>query len=456
MIALAFWDRSDINRHELETEPCEILLKKPFISWPRSSFGRFTRMEFTAQERYEYKRLLDGLRNKKGRGTELISLYIPPDKQISDVTSQLREEYGQASNIKSRVTRLSVQGSLESAMSRLKLIPKPPANGVVIFIGSVDAGANRTEMYSVALEPPDPIVTYRYHCDSSFLLGPLEEMLADKRTFGLIVLDRREAAIGILKGKYIEPQKHLTSTVPGKQRKGGQSSHRFQQLRLIAIHDFYKRIGESANDAFLQIDQKDLEGILVGGPSPTKEEFVEGGFLHHELQKKVLGALDVSYTDESGLYELVDAAQEQLIDLELTKDKLVMRQFMKELVSDKGLAAYGEKEVRHNLQLGSVETLLLSEDLRKTRAKIVCSNRSCDFTDSQTRTNASEPIGNCLKCSSQLIVAEEEDIVADLSKMADQSGAAVKIISTEFEEGTQLDKAFGGIAAILRYKTSHI
>jgi peptide chain release factor subunit 1 len=413
-------------------------------------------MEFTAQERYEYKRLLDGLRSKKGRGTELISLYIPPDKQISDVTSQLREEYGQASNIKSRVTRLSVQGSLESAMSRLKLIPKPPANGVVIFIGSVDAGANRTEMYSVALEPPDPIVTYRYHCDSSFLLGPLEEMLADKRTFGLIVLDRREAAIGILKGKYIEPQKHLTSTVPGKQRKGGQSSHRFQQLRLIAIHDFYKRIGESANDAFLQIDPKDLEGILVGGPSPTKEEFVEGGFLHHELQRKVLGALDVSYTDESGLYELVDAAQEQLIDLELTKDKLVMRQFMKELVSDKGLAAYGEKEVRHNLQLGSVETLLLSEDLRKTRAKIVCSNRSCDFTDSQTRTIASEPIGNCLKCSSQLIVAEEEDIVADLSKMADQSGAAVKIISTEFEEGAQLDKAFGGIAAILRYKTSHI
>jgi len=103
-----------------------------------------------------------------------------------------------------------------------------------------------------------------------------------------------------------------------------------------------------------------------------------------------------------------------------------------------------------------VETLLLSEDLRKTRAKIVCSNRSCDFTDSQTRSGASAPLGNCLKCSNQLTVAEEEDIVADLSKMADQSGASVKIISTEFEEGAQLDKAFGGIAAILRYKTSHI
>jgi peptide chain release factor subunit 1 len=341
-------------------------------------------------------------------------------------------------------------------MSRLKLIPKPPENGVVLFIGSVDIGANRTELFSAALEPPDPIVTYRYHCDSSFYLEPLEEMLADKRTFGLIVLDRREAAIGLLKGKYIESLKTLTSTVPGKQRKGGQSSHRFQQLRLIAIHDFYKRIGESANDAFLPIDPKDLEGILIGGPSPTKEEFVEGGFLHHELQRKVLAALDVSYTDESGLYELVDTAQEQLADLEVTQDKEIMRRFMRELVSDKGLAAYGEKEVRHNLVLGAVDVLILSEDLRKTRAKIVCTNRSCDYTDSQTRSGSSEPVGTCLKCSSPLTIEEEVDIVSDLSKLAELSGAEVKIISTEFEEGAQLFRAFGGIAAILRYKTSHI
>ena len=179
-------------------------------------------------------------------------------------------------------------------------------------------------------------------------------------------------------------------------------------------------------------------------------------FLHHELQRKILGALDVSYTDESGLYELVDAAQDQLSDLEVTHDKLIMRRFMKELVSDKGLAAYGEKEVRHNLELGAVVVLLLSEDLRKTRIKIECTNRSCDFSDSQTRTSGSAALGNCLKCGSALTIKEEEDIVSDLSKLADESGAEVKIISTEFEEGAQLYKAFGGIAAILRYKTSHI
>jgi peptide chain release factor subunit 1 len=413
-------------------------------------------MEFTAQEKYEFKRMLDDLRSKVGRGTELISLYIPHDKQISDVMAQLREENGQAANIKSRVTRLNVQSALDSAMSRVRLINKVPENGVVIFIGSIDIGSNKTDMYTLALEPPDPITTYKYHCDSSFLLAPLEEMLADKKTFGLIVLDRREATIGLLKGKQIVPMKHMTSTVPGKQRKGGQSSHRFQQLRLIAIHDFYKRIGDSATEAFLPIDQKDFEGIIVGGPSPTKEEFVEGEFLHHELQKKLLDALDVSYTDESGLHELVEAAQERLIDLELTQDKLVMRRFLRELVSDNGLAAYGEKEVRHNLELGSVETLLLSEDLRKTRAKIVCTNKSCDFAENQTRTPSSQPVGNCFKCGSSLGITEEEDVVSDLSKLADASGSAVKIISTDSEEGAQLYQAFGGIAAVLRYKTSHL
>jgi peptide chain release factor subunit 1 len=413
-------------------------------------------MEFTAQEKYEFKRLLDDLRSRTGRGTELISLYIPHDKQVSDVAAQLREEHGQASNIKSKVTRTNVQSALESAMARLRLIPRAPENGVVIFIGAIDIGGNKTDMYSVALEPPDPIITYRYHCDSSFLLTPLEDMLADKKTYGLVVLDRREATVGLLKGKQIEPMKHLTSTVPGKQRKGGQSSHRFQQLRLIAIHDFYKRIGEAASEAFLSVDPKDLQGILIGGPSPTKEEFIDGDFIHHELRKKLLDAVDVSYTDESGLYELVDAAQDRLLDLEITQDKLVIRRFMEELVSDKGLAAYGEKEVRHNLELGSVDTILLSENLRNTRAKITCSNRSCDFSENKTLAPNAPPQGNCLKCGSPLQVAGELDLVSDLSKLADESGATVKIISSEFEEGAQLYQAFGGIAAILRYKTSHL
>ena len=105
-------------------------------------------------------------------------------------------------------------------------------------------------------------------------------MLGEKEVYGLIVIDRREAYIGFLRGNRIEPVSGVTSMVPGKQRKGGQSSVRFQRLRLIAINEFYKKVGERASDIFLA--EKDFferfKGVLIGGPTPTKEEFEAGGY----------------------------------------------------------------------------------------------------------------------------------------------------------------------------------
>jgi peptide chain release factor subunit 1 len=270
------------------------------------------------------------------------------------------------------------------------------------------------------------------------------------------VLDRREATIGLLTGKHTESYRNLTSTVPGKQRKGGQSAQRFQQLRLIAIHDFYKRIGDAASEIFMTVDMKDFEGILLGGPSPTKEEFQSGEFLHHELQKKILGLFDVAYTDESGLQELVNAASERLQDLDLMVEKNLMQKFFRELVSDSGKAAYGEEVVRQNLMIGAVEKLLISEDLRSERIKVRCTTG--DYEDNITRENQPDQesvndFGNCPKCGSSLEVVERIDIVDELSELSDQMGSEVAFISTDFEEGGQLLNAFGGIVAILRYNT---
>ena len=405
-----------------------------------------------AHKRYEFKRQLEEMRRRTGRGTELISLYIPPDKQISDVVAQLRNEHGQAANIKSKSTRTNVQSALESVLARLKYYPRPPEHGVVIFCGTLDIDGHRTTLDTMIIEPPDPLVSYKYHCDSSFYLAPLEEMLTEKKTFGLLAIDRREATVGLLRGKSIEARKHMTSSVPGKQRKGGQSARRFQQLRLIAIHDFYKRIGNSASEIFLTIDHKDLEGVLIGGPSPTKEEFLEGEFFHHEIQKKIIGLFDIAYTDESGLYELVDAASDALQDLEVIKEKKIMQRFMRELVSDKGLAAYGDQQVRENIGMGAVDLLLISEDLRRVRATVACQN--CDYTGEKTIEDVSDgAVGSCPVCGADLKIVDTVDVVDELTKICDQMSTGVEFISTEFEEGDQLMRAFGGVAAILRYDT---
>lgn len=61
-------------------------------------------------------------------GTSMISLIIPPKDQISRVAKMLADEFGTASNIKSRVNRLSVLGAITSVQQRLKLYNKGNSN----------------------------------------------------------------------------------------------------------------------------------------------------------------------------------------------------------------------------------------------------------------------------------------------------------------------------------------
>ncbi len=398
--------------------------------------------------KYEFRRKLEDLERYKGRGTELITLYIPPDKNIADVSAQLRNELSQAQNIKSKQTRTHVIAGLEAILQRLKLYRKPPENGMVMISGVIDLGGGREKHITDIIEPPEPVPLYKYHCDSTFYLDPLKDMLVEKKVYGLIVLDRREAAVGILKGKRIEPLAYATSNVPGKHRQGGQSSVRFERLREIAIHEFYKRIGEKANEVLLPYNG-DLIGILIGGPSPTKEEFYEGGYLHHELQKRIIGLFDVSYTDESGLYELVEKASDALQELDIMREKRIMNRFLKEVVND-GSAAYGEDEVRRYLEMGAVDTLLISEDLRHERVKFRCP--VCGEVKDLTLKENSDKEVLCEKDNIKMEEVERKDMILELAELAEQSGAKVEFVSTDSEEGAMLKNAFGGIGAILRFK----
>jgi len=409
--------------------------------------------EQSDKQKYEFRKVIEELKDYRGSGTQLVSIYIPEDKLISDVVAHVTQEHSEASNIKSKDTRTAVQDALTSIKDRLRYYDvKPPENGIVLFSGAIDQGGGRTDMVTKVLEsPPDPIQSFRYHCDAEFLTEPLENMLADKGLFGLVVLDRREANVGWLKGKRVEPVKSASSLVPGKQRKGGQSAQRFARLRLEAIDNFYQEVAGMANDLFVP-DRHEMDGVLVGGPSPTKDEFLDGDYLHHELQDMVLGKFDVSYTDESGLYDLVDAAEEVLAEHEMLEDKQVMEDFFKEL-HDGETATYGFDQTRQNLNMGAVETLLICEGLRKDVVSYTCKNGHDEYEliNSTAETEAHE----CSRCSATVDVedAEREDAIDHLMELAEQRGSETMFISTDFEKGEQLLTAFGGVAGLLRYST---
>jgi peptide chain release factor subunit 1 len=409
--------------------------------------------EQTSEDRrkYEFRKVIEDLKQYEGSGTQLVTIYIPEDKQISSVVEHVTQEHSEASNIKSKQTRTAVQDALTSIKDRLRYYDTfPPDRGMVIFSGAIDAGGGQTDMVTKVLEsPPDPIQSFRYHCDSEFLTEPLEEMLLDKGLFGLIVLDRREANVGWLKGKRVEPVKSASSLVPGKQRKGGQSAQRFARLRLEAIDNFYQEVAEMANELMVP-KRHELDGILVGGPSPTKDEFLDGDYLHHELRDHVVGKFDVSYTDESGLYDLVDAADDALADQEVMKDKKVMEEFFESLHAG-DLATYGFEPTRRNLVMGSVDRLLISEDLRSDVCVYECPNDHEEYEVIDSR--ASTPEHTCTECDESAELREREDVIEHLMSIAEQRGTETKFISTDFEKGEQLMDAFGGVAGLLRYST---
>jgi peptide chain release factor subunit 1 len=404
---------------------------------------------------YRVKRLLAELSEKKGRGTELISLYIPPKKALHEVISALREEYGTAANIKSDTTRNHVMDALVKTMQRLKLYKTTPENGLVIFCGALPTdGPGSEAIFLYEVYPPKPVQTYLYRCDDHFHLDILRDMLKEEKTMGLLSIDATEAAIGVLAGSRFEIVDEVTSGVSGKHRAGGQSARRFERLREMELTEYYHRVARHANKALLE--DHNVQGLIVGGPGGTKDDFLKGEYLDYRLRKMILAVLDTSYAGREGLRELVDKASDILQDIRLIEEKKLVTRFLKEVNSADGLAIYSVKDVLEALQKGSVETVLVSEDLDWIHLKMVCakcgSTREANIPRSNYIQEKQKLISTpCENCGSLEFEVSEQDFIEYLADQAYLSGANVEVISSRSEEGEML-KSFGGLAALLRYR----
>ncbi len=409
--------------------------------------------EIPEAEMAVFKKKLRRLAQFKGRGTELISLYLPPDVDRSTVTGQLTEEMSQSSNIKSPQTRKNVQGALRKIQNFLKTIEfRLPESGLVVFCGNVSEKEGRSDIQLFTLKPIKRLKVKLYWCDSEFHLAPLQEMVQPSEIFGILAIDKNEATVAVLLGKKYEILGHFTSGVAGKTRAGGQSAKRFEHLREEATHEFYKRISGKMDSIFLPYGEK-LKGLIVSGPGITKNYFLNQELMDHRLRGKVVGTIDTSYTDESGVRETVNKSGEVLKDAEITKEKQVLGQFFEAVVKT-GLGIYGQGEVEEGLTIGKVAVLLLSEKIEWWVYKFKCGN--CNTEEEivvKDTDNFDENRHRCGKCKSDRAeMVEQVDYMDWMMEKAKRTGADTKIISTETAEGEQFYGGFGGIGAILRYK----
>ncbi len=338
--------------------------------------------------------------------TVLLSLYIPPGRPISDVVNLLRQELSITDNIKLKRTRDAVQRALTSAIDRLTKIPKTPDTGLVVFCGE-DMNTGKFICYVFA--PPDPVPVFFYRTDKWFHTEFLEDMVEERETFGIIIIERDAATIGLLKGSRLKVLEELEGYVPGKHHKGGQSQRRFDRIIEQLVEEFFKRVGEHATKHFLPLLEKGLlKGIIIGGPGYAKQDFVKGGYLDYRLKQKVLPQLiDVSYQGEAGLRELVMKASDLIQGQMYVEALKALEEFKYHLAKDDGLIVYGDEEVLEALKMGALKAIIIDEE----------------------------------RSDAELI--EEE---------AKKYGTKVYFISDDIPEGEWIKKTFGGLVGILRYR----
>jgi len=357
-------------------------------------------------EKYELESLVEELESYRGRHTEFITVFVPAGATLTQTTKQLEDEKGTATNIKSSGTRKNVINSLERAVRKLKEIGRTPPNGLAVFSGNVTLADGRESLEIWAIEPPKKLKIKIYRCDQTFVLDPLKEMLETDEVYGLMIIERNEATIGMLDGKHIKQLQHMTSGVPGKTKCGGQSAQRFARLRDTLAKDFFKRVAEAMREHFW--DNKKLKGIIIGGPIPTKDEFLDQAQLVTQLKDKVIGVKDIGGTGMHGLHELVERSEDLLAEQEMTKQRVILDLFFEKLAKEPNKVSYGEAEVEDRLKRGAVDKLILSKTLPKEKIKM-------------------------------------------LEKIAKESSAEIHIVTSETAEGVQFDN-LGGVAGLLRFE----
>jgi peptide chain release factor subunit 1 len=357
-------------------------------------------------QKFELEATVEELESYRGRHTELITVMVPAGATLTQTTKQLENEKGTATNIKSTSTRKNVINALERAIRKLKEIGRTPENGLAVFSGNVSDVEGGEDLQVWAIEPPKKLKIKIYRCDQTFVIDPLKDMLETDESYGLLIIERNEATIGLLDGKHIKILQHMTSGIPGKTRAGGQSAQRFARIRESMAKEFFKRVADHMKNHFFE--NKKLKGILVGGPIPTKEEFLEQGGLVTALKNKVIGVRDIGGTEMHGLQELVEKSQDLLAEQEITKQKMILDQFFERLAKEPDKVAYGTAETEERLTRGAVDKLILSKTLDKK-------------------------------------------IIKNLETLARAASTEIHIVTSETAQGVQFDN-LGGAGGLLRFE----
>ncbi|KAJ3325440.1 translation termination factor eRF1 [Boothiomyces sp. JEL0866] len=404
-------------------------------------------------ELWKVKKLIKNLEAARGNGTSMISLILPPKDQISRAVKMLADEYGTASNIKSRVNRLSVLGAITSTQQKLKLFTKVPPNGLIIYCGTILTDEGKEKKVNIDIEPFKPINQSLYMCDNKFHTQALSALLEDDAKFGFIVMDGNGTLFGTLAGSTREIIHKISVDLPKKHGRGGQSAVRFSRLRLEARHNYVRKIAELAVQFFIKNDKCNVAGIVLAGSADFKTVLSQSDMFDQRLAAKIITIIDVSYGGEQGFNEAIQLAGETLSNVKFVQEKKLIRKYFDEISLDTGKYCFGVEDTFKALELGAVEYLILYENLETNRYVLKnpqTGEETVKILDKKGEAEASNFVDP--ESGVALETVEQTTLLEWLAENYKQYGCTLEFVTNKSQEGSQFVKGFGGIGGLLRYK----
>lgn len=402
-------------------------------------------------EQWKIKKLIKTLEEARGNGTSMISLIVPPKDQISRVSKMLGDELGTATNIKSRVNRLSVLGAITSVQQRLKLYNRVPPNGLVIYCGTILTAEGKDKKVSIDFEPFKPINTSLYLCDNKFHTEALKELLESDEKFGFIIMDGNGTLFGVLAGSTRTVLHKFSVDLPKKHGRGGQSALRFARLRLEKRHNYVRKVAEAATTCFISNDKPNVAGLVLAGAAEFKAKLNSSDLFDPRLAAIVTKIVDVSYGGENGFSQAIEQSAEALSNVKFVREKKLLANYFTQISRDTGKYCFGVKDTLYALKEGAIEDLIVWESLDLQR--IVLKHPQTEaleeryLREDQLKDEKYEgPDGV------ELEVIENVQLLEWLAQEFKNFGAKLNFITNRSQEGSQFCKGFGGIGGLMRYQ----
>lgn len=363
----------------------------------------------------------------------------------------LADEYGTASNIKSRVNRLSVLSAITSTQQRLKLYNQVPTNGLVIYCGTIITDEGKEKKVNIDFEPFKPINTSLYLCDNRFHTEALSELLESDSKFGFIVMDGNGSLFGTLSGNTKDILHKVSVDLPKKHGRGGQSALRFSRLRDEKRHNYVRKVAELAVQFFITNDKVNVSGLVLAGSADFKTELSQSDLLDQRLQAKIIKIVDTSYGGENGFNQAIELSSEILQNVKFVQEKKLITKYFDEISQDTGKYCFGIEDTLKALDLGAVETLILWEDLETQRYTLKNPATNEEVVKHLTKEQEADP--SSLEVDGVAYeVAEKIPLLEWFTEHYKDFGATLEYVSNKSTEGSQFVKGFGGIGGLLRYK----